>query len=78
MYRERGFALSEVTGVLSRYRAQGVSIATKQLAIEYVRGYNLPWLRAFNGRANAPAIALNRRLGLVDEDPRLWAAQHSA
>ena len=74
MYPERGYAVSEMTGVLRRYRGQGVSIAMKVLAIEYVRERNLRWLRAGNGRANAPAIAMNRRLGFVDEDPRLWTA----
>jgi hypothetical protein len=41
---ERGFAFSEMTGVLTGYRGRGVS------------------------------VAMNRRLGFVDEDPHLWTA----
>ena len=78
VYPDRGYALSEMTGVLRSYRGQGVSIAMKVLAIEYVRDRGLRWIRTGNGSANAPAIAMNRRLGFVDEDPQLWAAQPSA
>ena len=75
MHPERDFAFSEMTGVLPAYRGQGVSIAMKLLAIEYVRGErHLRWLRAFHHPANAPAIAMNRRLGFVDEDPRIWTS----
>jgi GNAT superfamily N-acetyltransferase len=74
IHPERNFALSEMTGVLRSYRGRGVSIAMKVIAIEFVRERNLRWLRAANHRANAPAIAMNRRLGFVDEDPRLWAS----
>ena len=69
---EHGFAFSEMTGVLPAYRGQGISIAMKVLAIKYVRDCQLRWLRAFHHPANATAIAMNRRLGFVDEDPLMW------
>jgi L-amino acid N-acyltransferase YncA len=71
MYPERGFAVSEMTGVLRSYRGRGISIAMKLIAIDYVRECNLRWLRAFRHHAQASAIAINRRLGFVDEDPGL-------
>jgi RimJ/RimL family protein N-acetyltransferase len=75
IHPERDFAFSEMTGVLATYRGQGVSIAMKLLAIEYVRGERrLRWLRAFHHPTNTPAIAMNRRLGFVDEDPRIWTS----
>jgi len=40
IHPERGFALSEMTGVLRSYRGRGVSIAMKVIAIELVRERN--------------------------------------
>jgi hypothetical protein len=44
------------------------------LAIDFARRSGLRWLRTFHHPANGSAIAMNRRLGFVD-DP--WAPPHS-
>jgi predicted GNAT superfamily acetyltransferase len=62
-----GFAFSEMTGVLAGYRGRGISLALKVLAIDFVRRSGQRWLRTFHHPANEPAIAMNRRLGFVDD-----------
>lgn len=71
---ERGFAFGEMTGVLTGYRGRGVSVAMKLPAIEFARQHGVHWLRAFHHPSNTRAIAMNRRLSFVDEDPHLWTA----
>jgi hypothetical protein len=46
IHPERGFALSEMTGVLRSYRGRGVSIGMKVIAIEFARQRNLRSLRS--------------------------------
>ncbi len=65
--RAEGYAFSEMTGVLSSYRGRGISLALKLLAIGFARSSDMRWLRTFHHPANASAIAMNRRLGFVDD-----------
>lgn len=64
-----GCAFSEMTGVLPDYRGRGVALAMKLLAIRFARGSGMRWLRTVHHPANASAIAVNRRLGFVDDGP---------
>ncbi|MEJ7706130.1 MAG: GNAT family N-acetyltransferase [Nocardioidaceae bacterium] len=65
--RAEGYAFSEMTGILSSYRGRGISLALKLLAIGFARSSDMRWLRTFHHPANASAIAMNRRLGFVDD-----------
>lgn len=67
-----GYAFSEMTGVLPGHRGQGISLAMKLLAIGFPRSSDMRWLRTFHHPHNATAIAMNRRLGFADADPRTW------
>lgn len=64
---DRGYAFNQMTGVLAPYRGRGLSLALKLLAIRYVRTAGLRWLATFHHPGNAVAIAMNRRLGFVDQ-----------
>jgi RimJ/RimL family protein N-acetyltransferase len=55
-----------MTGVLTRYRGQGLSLALKLLVIRFVRSLGYRRLVTFHHPRNASAIAMNRRLGFVD------------
>ncbi len=66
-----GYAFSEMTGVLPSHRGRGISLAMKLLAIGFARSSGMRWFRTFHHPGNAAAIGMNRRLGFVDDDPRL-------
>ncbi|MDQ3457337.1 MAG: GNAT family N-acetyltransferase [Actinomycetota bacterium] len=72
LHPTRGFAFSEMTGVLPSHRGRGLSLALKLLAVRFTRSRDLHWLRTFHHPRNVSAIAMNRRLGFVDEDPHRW------
>jgi predicted GNAT superfamily acetyltransferase len=63
----KGYAFSEMTGVLAAYRGEGLSLALKLLAIRFVRSSGYRWLATLHHPRNASAIAMNRRLGFVDQ-----------
>ncbi|MFC4337429.1 GNAT family N-acetyltransferase [Salininema proteolyticum] len=67
--RPEGFAFNEMTGVLRPYRGRGLSLTMKVLAVEYAREKGVRWMRTFLHPDNSPVIAMNRRLGYVEEDP---------
>lgn len=67
LHADKGLAFSEMTGVLAPYRGQGLSLAMKLLAIRFVRSSGYRWLTTFHHPRNASAIAMNRRLGFVDQ-----------
>ncbi len=67
LHRADGYAFSAMTGVLAAYRGIGLSISLKLLAIRFVRRSKLPRLRTFHHPDNTSAIAMNRRLGFVEE-----------
>ncbi|MDQ3628900.1 MAG: GNAT family N-acetyltransferase [Actinomycetota bacterium] len=62
-----GYAFSEMTGVLASHRGRGLSLAVKLLAIDFVRSVEMRWLRTLHHPRNSAAIAMNRRLGFVDD-----------
>jgi RimJ/RimL family protein N-acetyltransferase len=62
----KGYAFSEMTGVLAPHRGQGLSLALKLLAIRFVRSSGYQRLVTFHHPRNTSAIAMNRRLGFVD------------
>ncbi|MFF2039323.1 GNAT family N-acetyltransferase [Kitasatospora sp. NPDC058170] len=65
--RPGGDAFSEMTGLLAGCRGRGISPALKLLAVSFARSRGARRLRAVHHPANAPAIAVNRRFGFVDE-----------
>jgi RimJ/RimL family protein N-acetyltransferase len=67
LHPAQGHALSEMTGVLAPYRGRGLSLALKLLAIRFVRSSGYRRLVAFHHPRNVSAIAMNRRLGFVDQ-----------
>ncbi|MFI7706578.1 GNAT family N-acetyltransferase [Nonomuraea sp. NPDC049480] len=67
LHATKGYAFSEMTGVLAPYRGRGLSLALKLLAIRFVRSSGYRWLATFHHPRNASAIAMNRRLGFVDQ-----------
>ncbi|MFE9207607.1 GNAT family N-acetyltransferase [Micromonospora sp. NPDC007230] len=67
LHPDRGLAFSEMTGVLAPYRGQGLSLALKLLAIRFVRSSGYRRLTTMHHPRNASAIAMNRRLGFVDQ-----------
>ena len=66
LHPDKGYAFSEMTGVLAPHRGQGLSLALKLLATRFVRSSGHRRLIAFHHPRNASAIAMNRRLGFVD------------
>ncbi|KUL41325.1 hypothetical protein ADL15_03455 [Actinoplanes awajinensis subsp. mycoplanecinus] len=60
-------AFSEMTGVLAPHRGKGLSLALKLLAIRFARAAGCQRLVAFHHPENHTAIAMNRRLGFVDQ-----------
>ncbi|WP_020576187.1 GNAT family N-acetyltransferase [Actinopolymorpha alba] len=63
--RAEDCAYSMMTGILRSHRGRGLSLALKLAAITFARESGVQWLRADHHPANAPAIAMNRRLGFV-------------
>ncbi|ALG07745.1 GNAT family N-acetyltransferase [Kibdelosporangium phytohabitans] len=62
-----GWAFSEMTGILPPCRGQGLSLALKLQAIRFVRSAGYRRLVAFHHPRNTSAIAMNRRLGFIDQ-----------
>ncbi|WP_190344799.1 GNAT family N-acetyltransferase [Streptomyces venezuelae] len=67
--RPEGYAFSEMTGVLAAHRGRGVSLAMKLLAIRFARSRGARVLRTVHHPGNTVAIAMNRRLGFIDDVP---------
>lgn len=67
LHLAKGYAFSEMTGVLAPHRGQGLSLALKLLSIRFVRSSGYRRLVTFHHPRNASAIAMNRRLGFVDQ-----------
>jgi RimJ/RimL family protein N-acetyltransferase len=67
LHPDQQFAFSEMTGVLAPHRGKGMSLALKLLAIRFVRSSGYRRLVAFHHPGNQTAIAMNRRLGFVDQ-----------
>jgi GNAT superfamily N-acetyltransferase len=67
LHPDTGCAFSEMTGVLTPYRGQGLSLALKLLAIRFIRSSGYRHLVTFHHPRNVTAIAMNRRLGFVGQ-----------
>jgi GNAT superfamily N-acetyltransferase len=67
LHPDQGFAFSEMTGVLAPHRGKGLSLALKLLAIRFARSSGYQRLVTFHHPRNGTAIAMNRRLGFVDQ-----------
>ncbi|MFD5897432.1 GNAT family N-acetyltransferase [Streptomyces sp. NPDC060366] len=68
-----GHAFSEMTGLMAGHRGRGISLAMKVLAIGFARSHGVHLLRTFHHPDNAAAIGMNRRLGFVNDEPRVAA-----
>ncbi len=58
---------NNMTGVRRAYRGQGIALALKLLTIRYARHLGATVIRTHNDSANAPMLAINRKLGYVPE-----------
>jgi predicted GNAT superfamily acetyltransferase len=70
LHEDEDCAVGSMTGVLPGYRGRGISVAMKLLAIDFARSSGMRWLTALHHPANAIAISMNRRLGLIGYGPR--------
>ncbi|WP_344615950.1 GNAT family N-acetyltransferase [Dactylosporangium salmoneum] len=68
LHPAEGYAFNEMTGVLAPYRGQGLSLALKLLGIRLVRSSGYRRVMTMHHPLNASAIAMNRRLGFVDQE----------
>jgi GNAT superfamily N-acetyltransferase len=67
IHPEGSYAYSEMTGVLRSHRGRGLSLALKLPAVEHARAAGSRRLHTFHHPDNVAAIAMNRRLGFVDD-----------
>ncbi|NED94665.1 GNAT family N-acetyltransferase [Phytoactinopolyspora alkaliphila] len=67
IHAAKGYAFSEMTGVLAAYRGRSLALAMKVLAIRFAKDAGVSVLRTFHHPRNASAIAMNRKLGFVDD-----------
>lgn len=58
---------NEYTGVRQEYRGRGLALALKLLSIETARRYEAAYMRTNNHSLNLPMLAVNRKLGYVDQ-----------
>ena len=66
LHPDKGYAFSEMTGVIGPYRGRGLSLALKTMAIARVRSAGYRRLVTVHHPGNASAIAMNRRLGFTE------------
>ncbi|MFI5937792.1 GNAT family N-acetyltransferase [Actinoplanes sp. NPDC051494] len=78
LHPDQQFAFSEMTGVLGPHRGKGLSLALKLLAVRFVRSSGYRRLVAFHHPRNQTAIAMNRRLGFVDQSAARTQQQASS
>jgi GNAT superfamily N-acetyltransferase len=65
LYDGGSFYNTEMTGVLRAYRGRGLALALKLRGIAYARSRGMAEIQTVNDMANAPMLALNRKLGFV-------------
>jgi RimJ/RimL family protein N-acetyltransferase len=66
-HRADGYFFNEMTGVVRSHRGRGIALALKVLVIEHVRALGVPAIYTVHHAANTAPIALNRKLGYVDD-----------
>ncbi|MEO8973639.1 MAG: GNAT family N-acetyltransferase [Ktedonobacteraceae bacterium] len=62
-FEEANFMINMMTGVEPSYRGRGIAFALKLLTIRCARRYGAAYIRTSNDSANAPILAINRKLG---------------
>ena len=62
-FEETNSMYNMMTGVEPSYRGRGIALALKLLAIRCARRYGATYIRTNNDSANAPILAVNRKLG---------------
>jgi GNAT superfamily N-acetyltransferase len=60
---QTGEVFTNYTGVLQAYRGRGLALALKLRSVEVARGWGASLMRTRNHAANAPMLAVNRKLG---------------
>lgn len=66
---------NQFTGVRPEYRGRGIALALKLLTIRYARQRGAVSIRTHNHSANAPMLAINRKLGYqqgAGHDEMVW------
>ncbi len=67
---DAGFS-TEMTGVLPAWRGRGIATALKLAGIRYAQSHNAQRLDTQNDAVNHPMIALNQKLGFIEEGANL-------
>lgn len=62
-FEELNFMINMITGVEPSYRGRGIAFALKLLTIRCACRYKAAYIRTNNDSANAPILAINRKLG---------------
>ncbi|MGE5675135.1 MAG: GNAT family N-acetyltransferase [Mycobacterium leprae] len=60
-----GTMYTHYTAVKRAYRGRQIALALKLLSVEVARRYGAPYVRTNNDSANAPMLAVNRKMGYV-------------
>ncbi|HYG57150.1 MAG TPA: GNAT family N-acetyltransferase [Symbiobacteriaceae bacterium] len=71
---EDGSLFNRVTGVVPQARGRSLATALKVLGVRYARAHGFVLMRTNNDAANAPMLAINRKLGFVPA-PGLYLLQ---
>ena len=72
---DEGFS-TEITGVLPAWRGRGIATALKVAGIRYAQAHNAKRLDTQNDAINGAIIALNQKLGFVEEGANLRFSIH--
>ncbi|HYF75717.1 MAG TPA: GNAT family N-acetyltransferase [Symbiobacteriaceae bacterium] len=75
---QRGAAglITGFTGVLREYRGRGIAMTLKIHAVRTARRLGAPYIRTNNDARNGPMLAINRKLGFVQE-PGMYVLRKS-
>lgn len=69
---ENNSMYNNMTGVRRAYRGRRIALALKLLTIRYAKRLGATFIRTHNDSANAPMLAINRKLGYVPKAGIYW------
>ena len=75
-FEDANFMINMITGVEPSYRGRGIAFALKLLAIRCARRYKAAYIRTNNDSANAPILAINRKLGYQPQPGKYLMLRH--
>ncbi len=68
IYRATDHAFNEMTGVLASYTGRGIAQALKLQSTLFAQAQGVSTVRTINDVGNAPMLAVNQKLGYVQQD----------